>query len=247
MAITVVLVGILTTLALPHYKNLILNQNVKTAASDLQISFLFARSEAIKRGADILIVPAANDWKNGWSVQLADATVIRARPALNPQLSAIAGTTVTYERDGHVAVAPGSLAFRVLGNTAVTARCVVLDLSGRPSLLYDTIRIRRTDATEMTTNRSAMRDPPAHASVPQARCAEAGFFMIEVLITVVIVLVGLLGLVAVQAKSQVAEMESYQRSQAIVLAQDMASRMNANRTDARNLSYVTAALAAVVY
>ena len=70
--------------------------------------------------------------------------------------------------------------------------------------------------------------------------AQGGYFMIEVLVALVIVLVGLLGLAGVQARAQVAETESYQRAQAIVLVQDMASRMNANRIDAQSLSYVTA-------
>jgi len=140
MVITIMLAGVLTTMALPYYRNLILNQSVKTAASDLQIAFLFARSEALKRGADILVVPGSSDWKNGWSVQLADTTVVRSQPALNPQLASIAGTTVTYGSDGHVSAAPGPLVFRVSGNRAVTARCVVLDLSGRPSIVSDTDR-----------------------------------------------------------------------------------------------------------
>ena len=68
---------------------------------------------------------------------------------------------------------------------------------------------------------------------------QAGFTMIEVLITFVILLVGLLGLIGLQARSQQAELESYQRGQALVLLQDMVDRMNANRTDAKNLNYVT--------
>ena len=54
--------------------------------------------------------------------------------------------------------------------------------------------------------------------------------MIEVLITFVVLLVGLLGLIGLQARTQQAELESYQRGQALVLLQDMVDRMNANRT-----------------
>ena len=64
-----------------------------------------------------------------------------------------------------------------------------------------------------------------------------GFSLIEVLVTMVILLIGLLGLVGLQGRALSAQMESYQRSQAIVLVQDMASRLEANRTDAA--SYVT--------
>jgi type IV pilus assembly protein PilV len=57
-----------------------------------------------------------------------------------------------------------------------------------------------------------------------------GFTMIEVLVTMFIILVGLLGLVKLMLQSQHAEMESYQRAQALILLQDMAGRINANRT-----------------
>ena len=69
---------------------------------------------------------------------------------------------------------------------------------------------------------------------------QIGFTMIEVLIALVVLIIGLLGLIGLQARSQQAEMESYQRGQALVLMQDMLDRINANRTDAHNLSYVTA-------
>ena len=58
---------------------------------------------------------------------------------------------------------------------------------------------------------------------------QSGFTMIEVLVTIAILVVGLLGLAAMQTLSTLAELESYQRSQALVLVRDMADRMNANK------------------
>lgn len=82
-----------------------------------------------------------------------------------------------------------------------------------------------------------------YRSMPRKRAA--GFTLIEILITLVVLLVGLLGLVGMQAKAQQAELESYQRGQALVLLQDMVDRMNSNRLDAKNLNYVTAVPAGV--
>lgn len=65
--------------------------------------------------------------------------------------------------------------------------------------------------------------------------------MLEALITIVILAFGILGLAGLQAKMQAAEMESYQRSQALVLLDDMAYRLSANRSDAAN--YVTGSAA----
>ena len=59
-----------------------------------------------------------------------------------------------------------------------------------------------------------------------------GFSMIEVLITIVILMFGLLALAGLQGRAVTAQMEAYQRSQALVLLNDMADRMNANRKNA---------------
>jgi type IV fimbrial biogenesis protein FimT len=141
LLITVSIVAILLTLAVPSLADLALNQSVRGAASDLQTTLFFARSEAITRAGNVSVVPAGSDWKNGWTVQLTDGTVLRRGNALNPQLASMAGGTIVYQSDGHVPPpVPAQMIVRVSGNSNVTARCVRLDLSGRPSLLIDTDR-----------------------------------------------------------------------------------------------------------
>lgn len=72
-----------------------------------------------------------------------------------------------------------------------------------------------------------------------ARAArQLGTSMIEVLVSIVIVVLGLLGLAGLQSHATLAEMESFQRAQAILLLQDMVDRINANRL--RAPAYVTA-------
>lgn len=68
---------------------------------------------------------------------------------------------------------------------------------------------------------------------------QRGSSMIEVLVTLVIVSFGLLGLAGLQSRLQTSEMESYQRSQALLLLSDMANRITTNRNNAD--SYVTTA------
>lgn len=58
--------------------------------------------------------------------------------------------------------------------------------------------------------------------------------MLEVLVTIVILAFGMLGLAGMQSKIFTAEMESYQRAQAVVLMNDMVERINANRYVAAN-------------
>jgi len=67
---------------------------------------------------------------------------------------------------------------------------------------------------------------------PVARGAQRGASMIEVLVTMVIIAFGLLGMAGLQMRMQTSEMESYQRSQALLLLNDMASRIAVNRNNA---------------
>ena len=61
--------------------------------------------------------------------------------------------------------------------------------------------------------------------------------MIEVLVAIVVLSIGLLGLAGLQMKLQALEIDSYQRSQALILLDDMASRLSSNRQNAS--SYLT--------
>ena len=69
-----------------------------------------------------------------------------------------------------------------------------------------------------------------------ANSKQTGYLMIEVLITMFILAVGLLGVVGLQARAEQAETDSYQRTQALILAQDIADRISANRTVAFDTS-----------
>ena len=67
---------------------------------------------------------------------------------------------------------------------------------------------------------------------------QGGFSLIEVLVTIAILMIGLLGLAALQTNATIAEMEAYQRSQALVLVQDMADRIAANKGNADSYKQV---------
>ena len=61
------------------------------------------------------------------------------------------------------------------------------------------------------------------------RSRQRGASMIEVLVALVITLIGLFAMLGMNLRSYQAESESYQRSQALVLVEDMAQRIRANR------------------
>lgn len=58
--------------------------------------------------------------------------------------------------------------------------------------------------------------------------------LIEVMVTIFILAVGLLGMAGLQSRLQQSEMEAYQRSQALILLNDMANRVAVNRNEAAN-------------
>jgi type IV pilus assembly protein PilV len=66
-----------------------------------------------------------------------------------------------------------------------------------------------------------------------------GTTLVEVLIALVIAAFGLLGLAGLQMRLQLSDVESYQRAQALLLLDDMANRLAANRDQAA--AYVTGA------
>lgn len=69
---------------------------------------------------------------------------------------------------------------------------------------------------------------------------QRGALLIEVLVSIVILAFGLLGLVGLEAKTQLSQVEAYQRAQAVVLLNDMVDRINANRGSAA--AYVSASV-----
>jgi len=68
-------------------------------------------------------------------------------------------------------------------------------------------------------------------------CGSRGSSLIEVLVTLIILAIGLLGVAGLQAKMGAAEVESYQREQALLALADMMDRLKANSAQAA--SYVT--------
>lgn len=67
---------------------------------------------------------------------------------------------------------------------------------------------------------------------------QAGFSLLEILVTLVIISFGLLGAAGLQMRMIAEDDEAFQRAQALLLIDDMHNRISANRVDAVN--YLTA-------
>ena len=68
---------------------------------------------------------------------------------------------------------------------------------------------------------------------------QKGLSLLEVMISLLILVLGILGMIGLQARAQIGTFESYQRGQALILAQDMADRIMINRVAASCYAFTT--------
>jgi type IV fimbrial biogenesis protein FimT len=130
----VAITAILASLAAPAFTSMVAAARGRSVSSELYAALARTRSEAIKRNAEVTLLPVtAQQWHNGWSIPApGDASrKLDDHPA-------VVGATVS---------GPASVVFlpngRVKGGAAPAFdialsgngqhRCVRLDLSGRPN------------------------------------------------------------------------------------------------------------------
>lgn len=132
LLIVIAVFAILMGIALPNFSAFILNQRVKNASFDVFSSLVQSRSEAITRNASVTMAPvAAGNWNSGWTVTAPDGTVLRSEAAL-PNITLTGPASVVYNGSGRLGSgAAGS--FQVTSANTSTARCISVDLSGRPA------------------------------------------------------------------------------------------------------------------
>ena len=76
LMVTIAIIGILAALALPSYRELVVDTRMTAQANEFLTMLSFARSEAVKRNARVTIcngnsagcVTTSNNWQQGWIV-----------------------------------------------------------------------------------------------------------------------------------------------------------------------------------
>ena len=131
MMVVVSIMAILASVAIPSFQSMIRNQRVKSASFELFSSLMVARSEAIKRNADVTITPvSAGSWQDGWQIA-AGATVLKNQAALAGIAVSDAPGTLTYRRTGRASAA-ASFQIDIDPADASFIRCIKIELSGLP-------------------------------------------------------------------------------------------------------------------
>lgn len=136
--IAITILGILAAVGAPSLRNSLISSQVRSAASDLYSSVVLARSEAIKRAAAIDISPVSSSWSNGWTVKAGTTTLESREATTNVVITPNTTGDLSFRLDGRVSTNVRSFVLTANGATGVQARCVLIDVSGRPSVKTDT-------------------------------------------------------------------------------------------------------------
>jgi type IV fimbrial biogenesis protein FimT len=136
LVITIAVAGILATLAVPSFNNVIATEHAKAAASELYTSLFTARSEAIRVDQRVNISQATGGWQEGWTTTTVGGSssvdTHGALPGVTLQERSGA-TAVTYYPSGRLA--PGTSPTFVITATSGSAssnQCVSIQPTGTP-------------------------------------------------------------------------------------------------------------------
>lgn len=139
--VVIALLGILLSIGVPAYREMIADQKVRAAAASLHSALLLARAEAIKLNNRVTVQPADDeDWSNGWLVKVKDAA---DASALHRERLAEGGVTVTtaadaveYRSSGRLFSGNSLFELEAVSDTE-KKRWVCIKLDGRPETFRD--------------------------------------------------------------------------------------------------------------
>lgn len=132
MMVVISIIAILAAVAIPSFQSLIRSQRVKSASYNLFASLTLARSEAIKRNADVTIAPVTvGSWQDGWQVS-AGGNAIKNQEALAGIAVSGAPASIIYNRTGRLSTAATSFQFDINPTDSNFIRCLTIELSGLP-------------------------------------------------------------------------------------------------------------------
>lgn len=137
LIVAVAVLAVLLSLAAPSFRGLLEAQRMRSAAFDLMADLTLARSEALKRGANVVLTPATGGWTQGWTITTPASgggnQVLGEKPPLGGGVNLpTAPVTVTFDRNGRVAGLTDVARFSMQTATYGRSRCISLDPSGRP-------------------------------------------------------------------------------------------------------------------
>ena len=129
LMVTLVVLAVVVGLAAPGLQKLVAAQRMRSLSYDLVSHLVLARSEALKRGIPVEVLPAAGGWGGGWSVQAAGTQLARHSTPGGVNVTTAPGT-ITFDLHGRVVTAEPVV--RIGFTDGTRSRCISLDPAGRP-------------------------------------------------------------------------------------------------------------------
>lgn len=138
LMIVLAVAGVLAALAVPSFQSLTQGQQAKNASFELFSSLSLARSEAIKRNANVTVAPlVAGDWGQGWTIT-ATAGTIKSQAALKGVVITPGGAGgIIYARTGRASPA-ATFQIDVSPVNTGLRRCIYIGLTGMPRSVKQT-------------------------------------------------------------------------------------------------------------
>ncbi len=148
---TLVIAGILMSLAAPSFTSFIKNNRLVSQTNELLADLAFTRSEAVKRATDITVCKSTDgltcnagaNWDDGWIVvNTASGEVFRAHEALNDE-NTMVGTgdvadRIVYDRTGRANNVSAAAEFHVCDyRGAAKGRLIQIAVTGRARVAID--------------------------------------------------------------------------------------------------------------
>ena len=140
LLVTISIVGILATLAVPAFNEVMLGSKLTSLANNFVASALLARSEAIKRNAAVTLCASSDGstctgaWKDGWVV-LAGGTVVYSQTKF-PIGFVLSGnvTSISFQPTGVGATAANLTLCRATPTIGSQQRTIQVSVTGRPDV-----------------------------------------------------------------------------------------------------------------
>lgn len=143
LLITLAIAALLMTMAVPNFRDFIMNNRLTTQANEFIGALNLARSEAVKRGESITVCSSDDQasctgtaWNAGWIVMVTgDSSVLRvydALPGATTLTNASSNFSVQYDSNGFLNSGATNTFNLCDDRTGETGRQIVVTGTGRP-------------------------------------------------------------------------------------------------------------------
>lgn len=152
LMVTLSVAAILMTIAVPNFQSFLANNRMAAQANDMITALNMARSEAVKRAANVAVCASSNSttatptctggWAQGWIVRDAAGTPIRVQGALGGASTLSGGTdvasTITFTSSGRTTIPTTATSVTTTltlcppSPATIQGRAIQIERTGRP-------------------------------------------------------------------------------------------------------------------